>query len=172
MHEQNNDDVREKLGSRLQALFLGGQDMVDVANTVKYLVENFADLNPSTKRVLEAGLTVTYARPFLPADKKSLPQLNRASNLADDLLDSHNQLIKRRNADYAHTDQEGSRRFSKFSQHDLDQWVSGQGELSHEWDSPTTRMLDDIIILTEKNLQKFCSEIASIKGRLAQMSET
>lgn len=146
--------------------------MVDVANVVKYLAENFANLDPSIKRVLEAGLTVTYARPFLSAGRKGLPQLNRAGNLTDGLLDSHNQLIKRRHADYAHTDQEGSRRFSRFSQHDLDQWVSGQGELFHEWDSPTSRMLEDIISLAEKNLQKFHSEIENIKGRLAQISET
>ena len=148
--------------------------MLDVIETAQYLMRDDTNVDPRVRRTLEAGMSVSYARSFVKTRgglPGGLPKLNRASNLSADLLDSHEQIIKRRNAVYAHTDETDMRQI-QLSSHALDRWLSGQGEVQHQWESPTAGMLQDVIDLAGIHLEKFLDEIVKIQKRQARMPPT
>lgn len=161
--ERSISGAETQWSRRLQALLLGGEDMLDVTEAARYLIRDDTNIDARVRRTLEAGMFVSYARSFVET-RGGLPKLNRASNLSADLLDSHKQIIRRRNAVYAHTDETDMRQI-QLSGPALDLWLSGQGELRHQWESPTAGMLQDVIDLAGIHLKKFHDAIVKIQKR-------
>jgi signal transduction histidine kinase len=117
------------------------------------------------RRTMETGMIVTYARPFVDSRRDGLPRLKRAVNLTAELRESREELLSRRNAVYAHTDETPLRRILELSDPaKLEDWLSEpRGELREEWHPPTNAMLGDVIALTTAHLGSFLDEIDALR---------
>jgi hypothetical protein len=166
----SGDKVRQ-LTRRLHALLLGGADMQDALETAQSLLEQaeisgHARLHWRVQRTLETGMFITYARPFTKSRRNGLPTLKLAQDLTKELVDSHNEIVRRRNTVYAHTDETGLRHILQTTgTAELAQWLSGQGELSEQWFSPKREMLADVVALARANLRTFLEEINEIVSK-------
>jgi hypothetical protein len=120
------------------------------------------------RRALEAGMVITYARPFLEARGKGLPKLSPAKRLGSELKASHDELMRRRNSVYAHNDETPLRRILEFADDQaLRTWVEQPAStLSEEWHSPTDGVLRDVMTLSRLHLDRFTDEAEDIRQRL------
>lgn len=169
---QDREEAAQHLTRRLHALLLGGIDMQDVLATAEYLLEHPEsaerdnEVRWRVRRTLETGMFVTYARPFIHTRKLGLPKLKVPRELSDELLASHGEMIRRRNAVHAHTDETDLRRILQTtSPAGLREWLHNSGELVEQWYSPEPEMLRDIAALAKANLTRFLSEIEAITAR-------
>jgi signal transduction histidine kinase len=161
-------DLANHLERRLRALVLGAIDMYDAWETARYLLGDHPEAAGHAagapwrvRRTMETGMIVTYARPFVDSRGHGLPRLKRAVNLTAEFRASHEEILSRRNAVYAHTDETPLRRILELSDPArLEDWLSEPGgELSEEWHPPTGAMLGDVIVLTTAHLASFLQEI-------------
>jgi hypothetical protein len=74
---------------------------------MKLVVEAVDEFEWGGSRVLEAGIFVTYARPFKTSGRPALPE-ELAPLSEDEVL--HEELIRRRDTVYAHSDEGGARK--------------------------------------------------------------
>jgi hypothetical protein len=170
----NANEELEHLYRRLHALVLGGSDLYDVLQTAQYLRGEHPDapghdgrLPWHVRRTLETGMFVTYARPFVDASGRGLPQLKRARGLSAELRASHEEILERRNRVYAHTDETPLRRILELSNAaERAAWVREQRELSEEWFPPTREGLEDVVALATAHLESFLSEIDEVSNRI------
>lgn len=169
---QDQGEAAQHLTRRLHALLLGGIDMQDVLATAEYLLEHSESAERDdqmrwrVRRTLETGMFVTYARPFVHTRKLGLPKLKLARELSDELLASHDEVIRRRNAVHAHTDETDLRCILQTtSPAELRGWLHDSGELLEQWFSAEPEMLREIAELAKANLAGFLSEIEAIASR-------
>lgn len=167
----------EALYRRLHAYLLGGIDMHDALETAKYLrgdhvqaAGHEAGMPWRTRRTLETGMFITYARPFTDARRPGLPRLKRAPGLSQELRDSHRQILERRHRVYAHTDDSPLRQILEIADpRERAAWVSDQGDLSEQWFPPTREMLDDVVALAGAHLSSFLDQIEKTREAILQL---
>lgn len=101
-----NQPPLELLWARLETVVLAAVDMVDVAETCRYLLGDHPEAKDHgdgapwrVRRTLETGLFVTYARPFAISRKGG--HLSRAGGLSENLRKYHDEIVERRNTVYA-----------------------------------------------------------------------
>lgn len=171
-------DQREALYGRLQALILGCSDMWDVMDTAERLIRAEEESSEAlgtwrVVRALEAGLIVTYARPFTRTRHAKLPHLKPANDLTEELQQSHKEVLARRNMVYAHSDGGTLRQILEIADPSArEQWVRNQGgfaELSERWESPRREMLDDLRQLASAHLTSFLADIEDVRTRVNQL---
>jgi hypothetical protein len=170
----NQQDLLER---RLRAVTLGAIDMWDAFNVAQYLLGDDDQAPPPhpqglptrVKRTLEAGMVITYARPFLAGRGQGLPRLSPAKNLSPELQASHEELLTRRNSVYAHNDETTLRQILEFAdERTFTAWLQQpDGTSSEAWDSPAEGALTDLMTLTTRHLERFSTEAEHIRQRLA-----
>lgn len=167
-------DLANHLERRLHALVLGAIDMYDAWEAARYLLGDHPEAAGHAtgapwrvRRTMETGMFVTYARPFVHSRGVGLPRLKRAVNLTAELRESHEEILSRRDAVYAHTDETPLRRILELSDPaKLEDWFSEPGgELSEAWHPPTDAMLGDAIALAMAHLTSFLHEMDALRGR-------
>jgi hypothetical protein len=122
------------------------------------------------RRTLEAGMFVSYARPFVRTRGGGLPTLNESRDLTPGQRAAHGQMIKLRNAVYAHTDQTPLRQILEFADDaTLAVWASDGGDLSEQWHPPTRELLSDLVGLAAANLASFDAEVAQLRRRISEL---
>jgi len=168
----DREEAAQHLARRLHALLLGGIDMQDVLITAEYLLEHpdtaeqDGGMHWRVRRTLETGMFVAYARPFIHTRKPGLPKLKLARDLSDELLASHDEVLRRRNAVHAHTDETDLRRILQTtSPAGLHEWLWESGELLEQWFSPKPEILSYIAALAKANLAAFLGEIEAIASK-------
>jgi hypothetical protein len=119
------------------------------------------------RRTMETGMIVTHARPFVDSRGAGLPRLKRTVIMTAELRESHEEILSRRNAVYAHTDETPLRQILELSDPaKLEDWLSEPGgELREEWHPPTDAMLGDVMALTTAHLASFVHEIDAVRAR-------
>jgi hypothetical protein len=172
---------QDHLARRLRALVLGAVDMWDVFNVARYLLGDDSDAPPPhpqalpmrVRRALEAGMVITYARPFLVARGRGSPKLSPANGLGPELKASHDELLRRRNSVYAHNDETPLRQILELAdQGTVMAWVErSDGKLSEEWHSPTDGVLEDLVRLATLNLERFTDDAEGVKQRLSEFRD-
>jgi len=122
------------------------------------------------QRTLEAGMVITYARPFVEARGNRLPKLSPARNLSAELNETHDELLLGRHTIYAHNTHNQLRRILELSNKQaLTTWIQRPDQtLNEEWSSPTERVLADVTRLAAEHLDRFADEIDKIARRLAE----
>ena len=96
--------------------------------------------------------------------------MKRAAGLSDELRASHDDIVKRRNRVYAHTDRTLLRRILQLSDPvERVAWVREQGELQEEWFPPTRAGLETTIALAAAHLKTFLDEIEAVRSRILNL---
>jgi hypothetical protein len=175
---------RSDLERRLKALILAGLDMTDVIETATYLLGESEDARGHdggvpwrVRKTLEAGLVVSYARPF--TQSKGLVTLSCAPGLSDDLRGTHDDLLDQRKTVYAHTDDTPFRQVRTVNEvgapsdwpENLTQWVLDNedpfaGEIYEQWTPPTRPGLESIRALALANRAHFGTQIDDVCERI------
>jgi hypothetical protein len=174
----------EALARRLKALVLGRIDMGIVFETASYLLGEHTDapghdtgVPVAARRVLETGLVVTYARPFI--DARGAETLSRARGLPGDLVQVHNEILELRSIVFAHTNDTPYRQLRKSEgldqpsawPEDLASWVTEEGGLLgqqfyEQWTLPTRETLDKLRALAVAHAEHFATQIDEVSERL------
>lgn len=163
-----------QLRARLHALLLGVADMDDVGETASYLLGDHPEARGHdgempwrARRTLEAGMVVTYARPFAHTRGGGLPKLGRRSNLPTALLATHDELLRRRNVVYAHTDATPLRQIlDVVDAGGLETWLNDPARFSEQWVPPTREILADVVTLAAMHRDGFLREADAVRVRL------
>lgn len=118
--------------------------------------------SPYVRRTLEAGLVVSYLRPFTKSF--AYPRLERLSDLPEGLVDAHDDCLDVRNKVYAHTDDTPLRSVGP-----LDEWIRGEREIGvvELWTPPTRDRLRAISQLAQLHRDAFDTEARELGDRLA-----
>lgn len=165
-----DDHRQEGLYDRLDGLYLAGADMHSALMTARYLQGihpeaqgHVGGVPTEVRRGLETGMVVTCARPF---NNNPPRHLRLVGGLSEDLRSTHDEVLKRRNTVYAHTDRSQLRRIVELadaaSRETLLQelWESGFHE---EWSEMTVRGLDDIAELAAAHLGLVLEQIEKVR---------
>lgn len=161
---------REALTRRAEFLYLASRDFWDVGICVDFLLDGanlVAQLSPRVRQTLEAGMLVTYARPF---SGRSGRTITPARDLGQDLQDFHGDIIRRRNQVYAHTDHTDIRQIIDFRADDgLDAVLrdaDGSTIIREQWDSLTENGLTCLRELARIHYGQCRSELGGLRDRL------
>ena len=158
--------------------------MTDVIETATYLLGESEDARGHdggmpwrARRTLEAGLIVSYSRPF--TQSKGLVTLSPAPGLDDDLRATHRDLLDQRKTVYAHTDDTPFRQLRRVNEigapsdwpENLTEWVLEhgnpfEGELYEQWTLPTRPGLESIRALALANRAHFALQIDEVCKRI------
>jgi hypothetical protein len=161
---------REALTRRAEFLYLASRDFWDVGLCVDLLLDDaalVAQLPPRVRQTLEAGMLVTYARPF---SGRSGRTISSAGNLSQELREFHEDIISRRNRVYAHTDHTDIRQIIDFRADDgLDAVLrdaDGSTIFREQWDSLTEKGLTCLRELARIHYGRCRSELDRLRDRL------
>ena len=177
MPKEEVADPDEPLRRRVDALVLGAIDMWETFESARFLLGEHpeapgrqSDLPSRVSRTLEAGMLLTYVRPFSAGRGSGIPALKRASTLTPELRASHEELMQRRNSVYTHTSRTSLRFIQQFADaNEFEVWVDGghDDELTEEWKSPGPAMLRDLLRLATVHLESFIDELHQVRSLLA-----
>lgn len=169
-------DESEQLYRQLEGLYLAGGDMHSVLLTARYLQGLHPDapgqverVPPEVRRILETGMFVAYARPFT---NTRFRRLARVRGISKDLHHTHEEILRRRNTVYAHTDETQLRRTIELADPAgreamlRDQW---EADLHEEWSEVTITGLDDVAELAAAHLGKVLEEIEKLSIRILNL---
>lgn len=157
----------DTLRRRLTALRLAVWDMNDVMETALYLLGRHEEPPPGhdgelpfrVRRTLEAGLVVSYCRPFSESD--GLMSLSPPKGLSHEARQIHEELRKRRNKVYAHTDQSPYRLIRRLADPE-----SGALTDFEQWSPPDRALNTAIAALAAANARAFDNEARAIERML------
>jgi hypothetical protein len=156
----------------MESLVLAAVDMVDVIETCHYLLDEHpeakghgATLPWRTRRTLETGVFVTYARPFVRSRRGG--HMNRSKDLNNESKKDHDDILLRRDQVYAHTEQTHLRRIIEFDDPEARaKWLKEFGDLKENWFPPTPEGLKTVVALAEANLKGVLEEIGKLRERI------
>lgn len=156
---------------RVNALQLGSSDMTMVEDAAMYWLgehrhtppDHAGDIPFMTRRCLEAGIVVSYCRPF--ATSEGLVSLTRAPGLSDELRDAHKSFMGQRDEVYAHTDATEHRGV------EADDWITTDRLISavETWSPPSRKGMSLLRDLARIHRAKWDAEADEVADLIATL---
>lgn len=164
----------DRLMKRAEFLFLSSRDFWDVGICVDSLLgapKPFAE-SKRVRLTLETGMLVTYARPFSGRGRT----IHVSHDLSSDLRTFHDDIMRRRNQVYAHTDHTDRRQILEFRREELGKALErllAATPVSEQWDSLTDAGLTALRELAAVHYRQCTNELRRLFLRIkTSRSET